>query len=396
MTKLTNVDAQRVLAVIEDMLEKLGWASHLTPELLQHISNGTNEELIKTFGDDLLRRFQLTMQLERQFESFALQTDGTSMTISEMQQKPDYDDVYKPLKKSVRDLYRKLAENPSAINAIKSMPDGRTHATLRFLNSLSELKDLTLRRLTTTVEEDKARSELLEEYMEKEKQANLDRRNLQKELNHIRREREKAASTRTDLITKLKAELQDLKHWTQQRSAKLEEESQAREEFQRKAFEEKESVLSSQLQKVTDELSGEQKSHKDDEDHLRKRKMKIENEVEQWINKYDRDMDAKVQEVVDIKAMYEEERRKLTELEEHFAKIDAERERISEEQEIIAERQRKHQEKENFRHRMAAKIQAHWKGLVTRRDFEKLKKSKKKKKKAGKKGGKRSKPGSAK
>merc|ERR1711972_504815 len=44
---------------------------------------------------------------------------------------------------------------------------------------------------------------------------------------------------------------------------------------------------------------------------LRKKKVKNESEVENWISKYDQDMDEKEREITALRAIYEEERKEM-------------------------------------------------------------------------------------
>merc|ERR1719247_3898402 len=90
----------------------------------------------------------------------------------------------------------------------KCDPETRPTNMLQFLRTLADMQDLTLKRLTTTVEEERSRQELLEHY--------------------ISREQEKAQSSRTEVLTKLKADLLDVKDSTELRMRQLREKYEGR------------------------------------------------------------------------------------------------------------------------------------------------------------------------
>merc|ERR1719329_1158326 len=94
---------------------------------------------------------------------------------------------------------------------LRNFQETRPTNMLQFLRTLADMQELTLKRLTTTVEEERSRQELLEHYVGREEAASKRRQLLEKDLAHIRREREKAGSSRTEVLTKLKADLLDVK-----------------------------------------------------------------------------------------------------------------------------------------------------------------------------------------
>merc|ERR1712194_981836 len=69
------------------------------------------------------------------------------------------------------------------------------------------MQDLTLKRLQTSVEEERMRTEMLENYKTREAEASKRRQQLERELSYIRRECERAKSQRMQILNKLKAEL---------------------------------------------------------------------------------------------------------------------------------------------------------------------------------------------
>lgn len=68
--------------------------------------------------------------------------------------------------------------------------------------------------------------------------------------------------------------------------------------------------------------------HRKEEEILRGKKFKIQSEVENWINKYDQEMEEKQNELDDILVIFNEETMQLNELETRYATIQREYEHI--------------------------------------------------------------------
>merc|ERR1711904_676246 len=124
---------------------------------------------------------------------------------------------------------------PNIVQELRKCDETRPTNMLQFLRTLADMQELTLKRLTTTVEEERSRQELLEHYVGREEAASKRRQQLEKDLAHIRREREKAQSSRTEVLTKLKADLLDVKDSTELRMRQLREKYEGRimEHFER-------------------------------------------------------------------------------------------------------------------------------------------------------------------
>merc|ERR1719171_2877156 len=105
----------------------------------------------------------------------------------------------------------KAAGGQIIVQELRNFQETRPAQMVQFLKTLVDMQELTLKRLTTTVEEERSKMELLEHYKIKESDASKRRQQLEKDLNHIRREKDRSQSHRTEILTKLKADLLDVK-----------------------------------------------------------------------------------------------------------------------------------------------------------------------------------------
>uniref|UniRef100_A0A8C8R9X7 Dynein regulatory complex protein 10 n=1 Tax=Pelusios castaneus TaxID=367368 RepID=A0A8C8R9X7_9SAUR len=109
---------------------------------------------------------------------------------------------------------------------------------------------------------------------------------------------------------------------------------------------------------------------------LRKKKYKVEMEIENWIQKYDADMGEKQTEYEEVHAVYTEEKAQLAELKEKYAVLKQEYSQIKEERRLSQEKKERAERELAIMVRAATHIQAFWKGYLVRS----LLKSKRKKK----------------
>jgi hypothetical protein len=387
--KLTNVEAKRIMAILSEMLSKLDLISRV-PTLHLPDSGGLRDSL----GPDVLQLVEEQMLLEQQYEWVSgAQTGSIPPGGAEM---PDFETLDDELRHSTRVVCRMLKESPGIITQLNVSgahpasdedPDGTVTASMRrFLTGFNELKEQTYVRLCTSVEEEKAKADWFADVSAREERASQQLRQLQKEIRNEKGEREKDVSVRDEQVRKLRSELDGIQNSTLARIAEIEAEAKAQEDADREAFTDRETVLRAELAKLRSDLAAKRRENKDSEDALRKRKVKNESEVEQWIAKYDADVGDKHAELNALKAVYADEQKEAARLEAYFAEVTAERELKLVEERKLAEVRAREQAQQQALERAATYVQKVWRGKSARRALEKAAKSGK-----GRKGGKKKK-----
>merc|ERR1719263_1836154 len=250
------------------------------------------------------------------------------------------------------------------------------------IRTLSEVEELTLKRLTTTVEEERSRKELLEHYMAREEAATKKREQLEKDLVHVRREREKAQASRSEVVTKLKADLLDVKDSTELRLRNLREKYEGRMRELQDRFNRKEEEYVKQIQTLKDQNQKLIASGQETEVGLRRKKIRGEVDIRTVVEQYDEMMENVSNEYDLQHNEFEKEKQQLAELEAHFAKVDEELHRQAKEEELTALREKMISDEKARLGDAAKQVQAFWKGLLHREDYQRQKKGKK----GGKKG----------
>jgi len=379
-SKPTNIDAQRILAIMDELKEKLTYLSVVTPQVLEGLQSDEGQATVELLGNDLMKKIVEQIRLEELYVASNTTSDG-SFALAE-----DNDDVRETverLQKNTLDLCRRMKVIPNIVPELRNFQETRPTNMLQFLRTLAEMQELTLKRLTTTVEEERSRQELLEHYVGREEAASKRRQQLEKDLAHIRREKERAGSARTEVLTKLKADLLDVKDSTELRMKQLRDHYEGRMNEHQEKFNAQQEQLTKSIATLKDANKNMRIAGQEDELGLRRQKVRRETDVENVIKSYD---SAVMEMVVDFNSHvdeYKKEQKSLQELKEHFSKVDAEKERISHEDAISRTRMKKSEMERQNRQRSASTVQAFWRGIMQREEFVKMKKASKKKGKAG-------------
>lgn len=147
-----------------------------------------------------------------------------------------------------------------------------------------------LTRLTTTVEDEKANDELLDRYLQQEKQAAQRRADLEKQLTQLRSERERHSARSSEAIAKLKGDLHDIQSTTEQRLWQLSREHSKNEETLTRAFQRKTGELEG-LRMQLETINAQQADTEREESETRQTNQRIaERDIENVIRAFDLDI----------------------------------------------------------------------------------------------------------
>jgi len=381
--KLTNVEAQRIMAILDETISKLQLLSHVPPlrrpDDYEAFADEVGTEVAQVLDEQLMLEQQYKWVSTPAHEQMDEGYDGD-------QALPDFETLDDELRHSTRVVCRMLREAPAISERLQQTgAEGPTPPMRKFLSTFNELKSQTYAKLSTSVEEEKAKEDWFLEISAKEEKASQQLRQLQKEIKAERADREREVSQREETIKKLRDELENIKSATIAEEKQLEAESKAAEEADGSAFSSKETALSDELKRLTAELATKRKENKESEEQLRKKKVKYESEAAQWIEKYDKDMEEKDKEISALRLIYDEEKKELNRLEEYFSKLMAEREAALAEERKKAEQRAREQAQMATLTKAATMVQKLWKGKSARKEFEKKKAGGGKKGKKGKK-----------
>jgi len=291
---------------------------------------------------------------------------------------------------NTRALCRSLRSNAVAVETLyQSSNQDRSPAFLACLKALKELTDVTLRKMSTTVEDENSQKNLLRDVTQKEKGAEEDRATLQAQLNMERKEKERDVAQLDMKRLKLMKELQEITENTKIQQKEIEQEQRERLEKANAEHSELTNKLGATIEKLEKDITSIREANSVKEAAHRKKMNKALHELQSAVETYDTGMGEREDKSEGLQGMYDTEKDQLQKLDEHFNKVDAENARIAEEERIISEIRSKESGAQKVLDDGAAMIQKHIRGRLARAEYKKLQKAAKKKGK--KKGGKKKK-----
>ncbi|TYZ61164.1 hypothetical protein PybrP1_012380 [[Pythium] brassicae (nom. inval.)] len=375
MQKLTNVESQRMMAVMGDLLDRLNYLTYVPLE--------PQTELLATLRENRCLNSAELLREHWRWEQLFLQA------LDAMDSRQD--DIGDQVRLTTRTLCRDLRENPVGVEILYhhgTASHDRSEDMQMLVKALSELTDLTHSQLEKTIEDAKSKKELMNIAEARMKQAEDERVAIREKLSELRRTKEEELALLDSQVQKLRNELhsinQSAAHELNMIEAELKEaQSKAHETHtqEMKLLLDKAAALQAIAAKMAQE-------HQEEEDMLRKKKCKTAAEVASVVEKYDAEMLAMENEASSLSSAFKREQEQCLELHEHFIKIDEEQSRIDAEEKVLEEIRAREREKQQFVFDAATRIQKVYRGVLARREFAKMVAKTKKGKKggAGKKG----------
>merc|ERR1711915_36844 len=233
--------------------------------------------------------------------------------------------------------------------------------------------------LVSSVDEELDRKERYVRAQTAEAQARKELRQLSKQLQNTRKEKEHEIHEMTEMIAHLKDQLQEMKAKTNLEGKYVKKSAENRLEMNGTLKAHEEQLLKNELDEVRKDIEMENRTHTDVKNFLIKKRRWLEDKVEFWMEKYENDTEAKSQELVQLKADKERDLKVLQEL----ARTYDDYERVVLEDRAEKQRIREEKERKELEYKTSIKIQAWWRGTMVRRGLGEFKQESKKKKGKG-------------
>lgn len=147
--------------------------------------------------------------------------------------------------------------------------------------------------------------------------------------------------------------------------------------------------MKDEIDRLHRQIEEEERVNQEIEQYLRTHHVDLEDKLEYWMEKYDKDVEAKQHDLDVLKASKANDLARLQEL----TKLYAEYEQVVVEDRIEKEKARRKAEQEAEELKATVKVQSWWRGIMVRKQLGPYSKKKKKKGKKGKKSGKKGKKG---
>eukprot|EP00500_Bicosoecida_sp_ms1_P002048 CAMPEP_0203815584 /NCGR_PEP_ID=MMETSP0115-20131106/11190_1 /ASSEMBLY_ACC=CAM_ASM_000227 /TAXON_ID=33651 /ORGANISM="Bicosoecid sp, Strain ms1" /LENGTH=398 /DNA_ID=CAMNT_0050724481 /DNA_START=29 /DNA_END=1225 /DNA_ORIENTATION=- len=316
-TVLSPIEAQRVVSVLDETLEKLAFLDSITPDVLAH-----RDELSALVGDEISRVILEQRALERRYEELI----ATRSTLKGLANKSKYKEIQleiqnlsHALRESTKNLCRSLKDNPNIGENLLKIQKEREQLQDLLGKTVRELRDSgTFQTLVTQVQEEKAAQDRLAEIVRREKETTAAVKQLEADLQREKREHEQEMKEREQRIRTLKEELQrkKLKSSVDGRCARME--ASAKTNAKLRAF----TMEEEKLQETVDELrrrkDTEAMVHERTRDFLKKKQQQLSADSIEWQEKYQVHLDEKEEELKQLTAAREGDLETLNALQERF------------------------------------------------------------------------------
>ena len=364
-SNLTVIESARISSIIEEALEKLSFLASITPDVMAH-----RDELSQIVGDEITRIIQEQRGLELRYEELIAQRSSLKALSNKAKYKENQElikEVARALRESTKELCRNLKGNPNIAENLSKIQTERSNLQNLLSKTLRELRENSFSTLTTTVEEEKARNDMILEVIAKEKEVSASVKKLQEDLSSERHQHEAEVEERNEIISKLKEELQEVRTKSAIETKYLQKESRARLQSLNRIYGQSTSELDEQIWKVRKQLDIEVLANRESEEFLKRKQQLLQQEIQKWMQRYDHDTEEQEKELDTLKASRAEDLVKLNDYTERYTKEMEEKARREEEARIRAEMEALRKQEEERNAWAATRVQALWRGYLARK-----------------------------
>jgi hypothetical protein len=282
--KLNAVEAERIVAIIEDTTEKLDFLDSITPDVLQH-----RDELSKFIGLEIAKTMAEQKLLEKRYEVLIEERAGMKGMTSKTKYKEvqeEIQDVSRALKESTNALVRNLKENPNVSGNMIKVQRDRVELRDLLLRSSQELRDRgTYHTITFKVDEENNARIRFQQLKAREKGLREVVLELERTLNEEQATFQRTTAEQKQAIAQLKDELMVMKGSTSTDAKYKRKESLASVSAIWREFKLKERVLEGRLKDLEDRFQTESVVHGETKLFLEKKQQSLVESLGTWDQK---------------------------------------------------------------------------------------------------------------
>uniref|UniRef100_A0A8C9R7K1 Dynein regulatory complex protein 10 n=1 Tax=Scleropages formosus TaxID=113540 RepID=A0A8C9R7K1_SCLFO len=354
----------RIAGVLDECIQKVERVC-LLPALLADL-----ESRSAALGDELAVALQEHRRLS---ERMAVRSPNQPKTESEERKALEQE-----FQSSLRDVLQQLQSSPAAGQALQSWR--LCESSQQLVQGLKELQGVLLAKLLTNPAEERDRSRYTQEVTLRHRDNAELVSALEAEVAAAVRDRDTEISKKNDIIRNLKSSLYHMEKGCEDFVLRTQSEAERQGQSDRKSSEGRQMRLREELAGLRTQLNSLVAANRDVEMGFRKRKYKVETEIDNWIQKYDADMSEKQSELEELSASYAKEKEELRDLEERYTILEVEFRQIVEEKRLAKERKEQEERELAIKGSAALVIQAYWRGHNVRKAVRTKSKGKKGKK----------------
>ncbi|XP_051017557.1 dynein regulatory complex protein 10 [Acomys russatus] len=390
-SKLSTIEAKRIMSVLDEAIYKVELVTLMSyleshPEALEGM---LSEDVVRAIrehldiGQGLLEGASILQEKQKQLEEEEEDADGAWLQerlLSIDLHKASLWPLTHQFQDSTKTVLRLLLRNPQVIRLLQIQAPGRSPGAQCLLDSLVELRGFLFEKLLTSPMEVREKNQFIQDISRKHKRNQEVIDTLQGELAEVLKNKESEVEKENFVIQELKNHLHQVFKFSENSLLRTKQEAEKQQKMDYRASQARQAKIQQDILALRSQYHTLVMENREVEQALRKKKYKVETEIENWIQKYDMEMTEKQEEYEDLESIHKEEKLQLEELKEKHAVLVEEFAQIRAENEINSKK-RVEAERELLRMmRAATLIQAVWKGYLVRS----MLRSKKKKRGKGK------------
>lgn len=377
-TKLTTIEAKRIMAVLDQTIQKVEWATLLSPAALhldaleglleEHILQALREH------DGLCQDLLAGVRFLEQEDGLAREEEGQEHEaglfhqhfLSAELQEGHLAMLQDQVRDSTRNVLRLLLTNPQAARVLESQGLSRSPGAQAFIDALKQLRGFLFERLLTSPMELRDKTQFIHNISKQNKRNQEIIDALEKELSGSMKTRDAELEKENFVIQELKNHLHQVLKYSENSLLRTRQEAEKQQKQDYRASQARLAKTQQELLLLRSQLHNLTQENQEVEQALRKKKYKVETEIENWIQKYDMDMEEKQDEFEELDNIHKEEKIQLQELQDRYNTLVEEFAQIQQEREISSKKKMEAEQEMLRMVRAATLIQAVWKGYLVR------------------------------
>jgi len=316
---INTTEASRIYTVFDQLMKQMKILMNL-PLVLQFLTS----EVVVT---DLANKYDLIPRIERLIEmNLAFERDQEDYVLAEK------------IESHSRNIVRSFHNVAHLQKAVLTFLDSQTkqHSLISSLNSLQILLNEKLRTLPS---EESNRKTYLAEVAERQRSNKTTVDNLEDQLAEATQIKNMELISLNEQLRKLKSDLYQSEQFTEEQIRRTRNETEKQMRSDSKNSEQRQAKLTLEIQNTTQKHAVAIIEHQEYEEKLRRKKSNIEKQIEEWVNKYDKEVGEFQQEIDHYNEELDDRRKKHKDLFEKFETLEVSYKAIMEERRIQNEKE---------------------------------------------------------
>ncbi|KAH7822861.1 uncharacterized protein MONOS_1399 [Monocercomonoides exilis] len=283
---LSPVESVRVIACLDEAVEKLAFLNTLTPDVLAH-----RDELATLVGDEITTLINEQKSLEKEFELLVQQQHAMKHTSNPTEMKninQKIAEVSSKLQEKTMVLCRNLRDSPNISENILKIQTERVALQSLLQRTTRDLQEFMYITLGKSVLEDKEKSDKLAMAEENEKKAAAEIAALQNQLKLMREKYDRVEAMLNESVTKKREELKFLRSTRHEVQVALPE-TESKLESLKRVMEQEEEEWEEKNEELQKKIELEKTIHEEFYGFLQAKDQEMKKLMTKWLLKSERD-----------------------------------------------------------------------------------------------------------